>query len=506
MTFASAVDSESWDPHVASTDVTGLLLRGVFDSLVAQRPDGSAAPWLARSWQVSPDGRTYTFRLRDDVTFSDGTPFDAEAVRLNFDRIVAPETASRRAAGLLGPYEGTEVLGEHAVAVHFRSPYSAFLNAASSTFLGFHSPRALREHPDDLASGGRYAVGTGPFTFTEVRAGQRAVFRRREDYRWAPETAAHRGPAHLDRLVFEIVTEDSSRTGAVLSGQVDVADQIPAERLGAIRAHQTLRVVRAVTPGSPYSFHLNTRRPPFDDVAVRRAVRCAIDVGAVANGVFLGEYPRAWSPLTPGTPGYAPALERSWPHDPAQARRLLDEAGFTGRDEQGYRTRDGRRLSVELPYVQSFVSTKNRTVNIGVQDQLRRVGVELVLAPLDSAASMGRTRTGDYDVFAFSWGGADGGPLRTLFHSGEQFPDGGANGSRVRDPLLDEWLDLRQATTDPVRIAEYQRRVQHRVVEQAYAVPVYVPLRDTAVGHRVRGLTFDAHSWPNFYDTWVSES
>ncbi|KAA5835112.1 ABC transporter substrate-binding protein [Saccharopolyspora hirsuta] len=505
LTYAAAVDSESWDPHVASTDVTGLILRGVFDSLVVQREDGTFAPWLARSWQVSPDGRRYTFELREDVTFSDGTPFDAEAVRLNFDRITAPETASRRAAGLIGPYAGTEVLGRHSVAVHFERPYSSFLGAASTTFLGFHSPRMLQEHPDDLASGGPFTVSTGPFTFSALRAGQRATFRRRDDYRWGPETAAHRGPAYLEQLVVEIVTEDSSRTGAVLSGQVDVADQVPAERLPAVRAHQTVELVRSIAPGSPYAFYLNTERPPFDELGVRRAVQAAIDVEAVTRGVFLGEYQRAWSPLTPATPGYDPGVESSWRYDPVLAGKLLDEAGFTGRDEQGYRTRNGQRLSAEMPFVQSFVSTKNQTVNIGVQDELRRVGVELVLVPLDSAASMRRTRTGDYGMFAFSWGGGDLGALRNLFHTDKQFADGGANGGRVHDPVLDGWLDQIDATSDRARIAELQRLVQRRVVEQAYTVPIYVAPRDTAVSQRVGGLTFDAHSWPNFYDTWVSD-
>ncbi|GAA4617180.1 ABC transporter substrate-binding protein [Saccharopolyspora hordei] len=505
LTYATGVESEGWDPHVASTDVTGLLLRGVFDSLVVQRQDGTFAPWLARSWQVSPDGLRYSFELRDDVTFSDGTPFDAEAVRLNFDRIVAPETASRRAAGLLGPYAGTEVLGPHSLVVHFERPHSSFLSAASTTFLGFHSPRTVHEHPDDLASGGPFTVSTGPFVFSAVQAGRRATFRRREDYWWGPETAAHQGPAYLDQLVVEIVTEDSSRTGAVLSGQVDVADQIPAERLPAVRAHQTVDLVRSVSPGSPYTFFPNTEHPPFDELEVRRAVQAAIDVDAVTRGVFLGEYERAWSPLTPATPGYDPSLESSWPHDPVLAGKLLDRAGFTGRDAQGYRTRGGKRLSVEMPYVQSFVSAKNQTVNIGVQDELRRVGVELVLVPLDSAASMRRTRTGEYGMFAFSWGGGDSGALRNLFHSAKQFADGGANGGRVHDPVLDRWLDEIDATTDLGRIAELQRLVQRRVVEQAYAVPIYVSPRDSAVSRRVGGLTFDVHSWPNFYDTWVSD-
>ena len=127
------------DPQTSQLDVSAMVQRAVLDSLVFQEADGSFTPWLAESWDVEDGGATYTFRLRQGVTFHDGTPFDAAAVKANFDRIVAPETASAQAAAMLGGdlYAGTDVVDENTVRVRFSQPYAPFLQAASTALLGF---------------------------------------------------------------------------------------------------------------------------------------------------------------------------------------------------------------------------------------------------------------------------------------------------------------------------------------------------------------------------------
>jgi peptide/nickel transport system substrate-binding protein len=502
--YGAAVEPDSWDPHAASTTVTGRLLRPVLESLVAIAPDGTVRPWLADSWKVTSDGLTYTFSLRSGVTFSDGTAFDAAAVKANFDHIAAPKTASKRAAALLGPYKGTEIVDPHTVAVHLKAPHASFLQAAGSTFLGFHSPAALRAHAADLASGGKYIVGTGPFTFASVTPGQQAVFQRRSDYAWAPATAAHKGKARLDSVVVLLLKEDAARVGAIASGQVDVAEQIPANRLAGLRSDRGLKLTRRAIPGAPYTYYLNTTRAPFDDVRARRAVRYAIDLAGIAKGVFQGEYQRAWAPLAPSTPGYDGTLTNAWTYSRAKADQLLDELGYTGRDSAGYRTKDGKRLTVEQPYVKTFVSAQNHTFDVGVQDALKQVGIELRLVPLDSASSIERTSKGDYDIFAFGWQDSDPSVLQALYSSKRQFADGGANGSRVHDARLDDWLAQAEATTSADRRMELYRKVQRRIVEQAYSIPAYIATMDVAHRDRVTGLRLDIDANTEFYGLGVA--
>src|SRR6218665_374167 len=180
------------DPQVSQLDVSGLVQRAVLDSLVFQDDDGSFSPWLAKSWEVSPDSTEYTFVLRDDVTFTDGEKFDAAAVKANFDRIVDPATESAQAASMLGVdyYAGTEVIDDYTVKVSFTQPYAPFLQAASTPQLGFYSPKGLKTPADKLKAGGPgITVGTGPFELTEYTPDQELVYTRNDDYAWGPHDA-----------------------------------------------------------------------------------------------------------------------------------------------------------------------------------------------------------------------------------------------------------------------------------------------------------------------------
>lgn len=164
-TLTAAVDTEpvSWDIHASTQDITAEIQRRVFDSLVSQGSAGKFHPWLATTWEVSDDYRSYTFHLRKDVTFSDGTRYDASAVKANFDHIVAKSTKSLYAISLLDPYTGTRVVDTYTAKVTFSKPFAPFLKAAATTYLGFYSPKALKADAGQLAAGGAADVGSGPF-------------------------------------------------------------------------------------------------------------------------------------------------------------------------------------------------------------------------------------------------------------------------------------------------------------------------------------------------------
>ncbi|MFF8714538.1 ABC transporter substrate-binding protein [Streptomyces sp. NPDC015184] len=503
LTFATDVEPDNFDPHVSPADIVGVLMRNVFDSLVAQREDGGFEPWLAKEWEVSDDGRAYTFRLRDDVRFTDGTPFDAAAVRANFDRVVAPATKSQYAATLIGPYERTDVVDRHTVTVRLKKPYASFLHAVSTTYLGFHSPKALRDRPGELAAGGPASVGTGAFTFVSRVKGQRLVLARNEDYAWAPASARNDGPAHLERLVVTFLPENATRVGSVTSGQADVADALPANRIASLKSQPGLTISGHDSPGIVYSYFLNTGRAPLDRLDARLAVLHAVDTEAITKAVFSGQYRRAWGPLSPSTPGYSAAVENTWKHDPARAGALLDGLGWTGRDSDGYRTKDGRRFRLTLLYVPAYTKPERRTFDTAVQDALKKVGVELVLKPLDAGGYTPVRDRGDYDVIAFAWGGSDPDLLRTVFHSESQLADGGANGSRLHDPRIDGWLDAATATASREERRALYAKVQQRVVSQGYALPAFVGTRQLGIRGRAHDVAFDASAWPLFQGAWV---
>jgi peptide/nickel transport system substrate-binding protein len=152
------------DPHVDASSELGIPLTSVYDTLVYQDLDGAFVPGLAERWEISGDGLVYTFYLRRDVTFHDGTVFDAEAVQFNLDRIADPATRSRKAQGMLGPYDRTEIVDEYTVKVHFQEPYAPFLDSASQVYLGMASPAAVEKWGAEYQL---HQVGTGPFIFVE---------------------------------------------------------------------------------------------------------------------------------------------------------------------------------------------------------------------------------------------------------------------------------------------------------------------------------------------------
>ncbi|EIV91634.1 ABC transporter substrate-binding protein [Frankia sp. QA3] len=499
ITYAAEKEPDCWDPHASAQDVTAFTQRPIFDSLVYQKPDGSLEPWLASSWKISADGRTYTLQLRQDVTFHDGARFDAAAVKANFDHIVAKDTESQFAAGLLGPYTGTKVTGPYEIQVSFSRAYSPFLQVASTTFLGLASPASLRAGADKLCSG-TASVGSGPFRNGRYTRGQQRVYTRNAAYNWAPKGAAQSGPARLDSVTIRFITEDATRVGALSSGQIDGAAAIPANDIAGVRTNPRLTEISKQTPGAVDAFYLNTSSGLFTDIRVRKAFQRGLDVGTIVTSVFQGTTERAWSVLSPTTPSsYDASLENSWPYDPALAGKLLDEAGWTGRDAEGYRTRDGRRLSVFAP-----IYGRPTLFSQAAQAELKKIGFYLDLhASTDATEVSGWLDDGKYDTVELKWARPDGDILSSFFLSTETSVGGGHNFARVADPQVDTWLKAAQAAQSPQERAKQYAKVQKWAIEQAAVVPAYISTATVGVNKKVHGLRLSIATWPEFYGAWV---
>ncbi|MCM3923001.1 ABC transporter substrate-binding protein [Frankia sp. AiPs1] len=499
ITYASQKEPDCWDPHASAQDVTAFTQRTIFDSLVYQKPDGSLEPWLASSWKVSADGLTYTLELRKDVTFHDGAKFDAAAVKANFDHIVAKDTESQFAAGLLGPYTGTKVTGPNEIQVSFSRPYAPFLQVASTTFLGIASPASLRVGEDKLCSG-TASVGSGPFRNGQYVRGQQRVYTRNAAYNWAPKGAAQSGPARLDSVTIRFIKEDATRVGALNSGQVDGAAALPPNAIAGVRANPRLTAISKQTPGAVDAYYLNTTGGVFTDVRVRRAFQRGLDIGTIVKSVYQGTTDRAWSVLSPTTPySYDASLENSWPYDPALAGRLLDEAGWTARDAQGYRTKDGRRLTVVSP-----VYGKPTLFSEAAQTELKKIGFDFQQhASTDATEVSGLLDDGKYDVVETSWARPDGDILSSFFLSTETSKGGGHNFAHVADPQVDTWLKAAQAEQSPQQRAKQYAQVQKWVIDNAAAVPTFVSTATVGVNKKVHDLRLSIATWPEFYGAWV---
>ncbi|MBX0316485.1 ABC transporter substrate-binding protein [Planococcus glaciei] len=497
LTYALATSPDTLDPHRSSLAVSVRAFRTIYDSLVVQDENNEIQPWLATEWEVSEDGKSYTFKLREDVKFHDGTPFNAEAVKYSFDRILNPETQALNSVALLAPYESAEVIDEFTVKLNLSTPSASFLSNLSQAMLGIVSPTAAEKDGEQF---GKNPVGTGPFKFVSWTENAEIVVEKNEEYNWAPSYVENQGAPYLDKLTFKIIPEEATRIGSVQSGQVLAAETVPPQNIVALENDPENHLLKANTLGLPYTLFFNQREEPWNDVNVRRAVFQAVDVDAIVETLYMGTYDRAWSPLSPGILGYDKSLENSWETDIAAANKLLDEAGYKI-GEDGIREKDGEKLT--LNYVDASPNREKRNdIAVIVQQQLREVGiaVEVNITPDYRTVIY---ENSEYDLYGNSMVNSDPNALRGIYHTPEA--------SRVLASLVggyDERLDklLEQGTveSDPAKREEIYKEAQHIIIDQAMIIPIYVFPYTVAASNKVDGIVFDTLGYPLFNDANVS--
>ncbi|KVM58848.1 MULTISPECIES: ABC transporter substrate-binding protein [Burkholderia] len=505
-TLTWGVESEprTLNPQLNGQDKVELLLRNAYESLLAQQPDGGYLPWLASAYQVSADGRTYRFTLREGVKFSDGAPLDAQAVARNFLNAREPAySGGTNLARLISHVADVKTPDARTVVITLDAPYAPFLTFAGR--LPLLSPNAFGKA--GLKSGGPEIAGTGPFILRRYVKGQQIEFERNPDYRWAPPNAGHQGPAYLERVVYRFLPESSVRTGALLSGQVEVIEGVSGNDAALIRGNPDFSYRQALNTGTPYSLFLNVGYGPTRDPKVRRALLAGLDVSGIVQSIYRGQRTRAWGITSPIDPFYDGSLEKTYGNDPAQANRLLDEAGWRTRDAAGYRTRDGERLGIAVVQAQATVRDQRDVLLQALQAQARqRLGIDLKLQYVDDGTYTEARKSGKYGAIANSNTPPDGIDIEGHYLP---FDRGGAlNYSRAAAPELTRWLQAAAATRDRAERGKLYGQLQHfAIVEQAYALPLYEPEDQIAAATAVQGLRFRpfAQMPENPYDVWIRQ-
>ncbi|MFE6973130.1 ABC transporter substrate-binding protein [Streptomyces sp. NPDC057682] len=492
LTFALASDPMCVDPQQAGNNDAIYPARQLVDSLTDQDPEtGRIVPWLATSWQVSKDSTTFTFVLRKDATFSDGTPVDARAVKDNFDGIVRLGAKAVLGSSYLAGYRSTTVVDPYTAKVVFDAPNAQFLQATSTFTLGLLA-RSTLALPAEKRCTGRL-VGSGPFTLAGYTPNRSVEERRRADYAWGSSRWTHKGAARLDRLTFTVVPESGIRTGSLQSGQVDAIGGVaPQDEAGLKAAGFTLK--SRANPGLPFALTANVARPATRDIRVRRAVQKIIDRREIVDTVLSGSYKPATSALASTTDGYR-NLNARLGHDPAGAAQLLDAAGWRPGPD-GIRVKDGRKLSLKVIWGANF--GPNQTALELIQQQLRKAGIAVTLRSATIGEFLTLRQKGDYD---FSWGNTtrvDPDILRTGFSSKL------LNTGHLSDRELDGVLDREASTSDPEARAAHVARAQEIVLDRAYQIPVFELTTVLGLSPKVHGLDFEASSRLQFHGTWLS--
>ncbi|WP_238365732.1 ABC transporter substrate-binding protein [Mesobacterium pallidum] len=453
------------DPHVDVAWEVLMILSAMYDTLVFQDNDGNIVPGLATSWTVSDDAMSYEFTLRDGVTFHDGTPFDAEAVKYNIERIKALGPQSQKAASLVSDVASVEVVSPNVVRMIMAQPNGGLLFNLSLTYTGMVSPKASEEYGEEYHM---HQAGTGPFMMTEYEVNDHYTLTRNPDYDWAPAIYSHDGPAMMETIEWRFLPEPASRSVALMAGDFDVVFDLLPTSLGRVERSDEYEVLITHLSGQPTYWFLNTELAPTDDINVRRAIMMGVDMNAAVEAIMRGIAPRAQGPLAAVTPEYAPSVSGMYPYDPEAAAKLLDEAGWTpGAD--GIRVKDGVPLTIKM---QMAGWGSSEPFSVYVQSELQKIGVAVELEMMAWAVSLEAGKNGTHNMlFTGGSGFAASDSLMPYFLS--ENADAGYNFAKLRSAELDQLLLAAQAASDPDERLKLYQDAQTMIMDQAVILPIY---------------------------------
>ncbi len=275
---------------------------------------GAIEPFLATGWDIEDEGRTWTFYLRDDVHFQDGERFDAEALKYNFERIKAPETASAQAADELGPIVAMEVVDTYTLRLRYDRPWINLLNAMIR--IPIWSPAALAMYPPGEFD--HHLVGTGPFKLVEWVPNSHVTFERWDEYNWGPSIKESAGPAYLERVTMRFISENSVRGQIITTGEANMIQDLPSQYVADYRDQPGYELLMGFQAGTGLQFVMNVRKAPLDDLRVRQAIRYAVNAEMINELAHDGLYQIAYGPLTPSHPCVLEELSGAYPTDQAR--------------------------------------------------------------------------------------------------------------------------------------------------------------------------------------------
>ena len=445
-------EPKSLDPSTVTAVNDFRIVMNMYDGLV-RYTDGKleVEPSLAKSWDISSDGTVYTFNLRSGIKFHDGSAFNADAVKFNFDRMLNKDhpyhnTGPFPLSFFFSAIKSVDVVNSNTVKFTLNEPYAPFLsNLAYPTGL-IVSPAAVAKHGAEF---GRNPSGTGAFKFKDWKSNERVTVEKNSNY-WD-------GSAGTDAVIFRPITDANTRVAEMLSGGIDMMVEVPPASLSKFSGNK-FKVVEQAGP-HVWFLILNAKEGPFADKKVRQAANYAINKEAIVNDVLEGTAAIAAGP-TP--PAFAWAYNNSlqpYPYDPAKARALIKEAGAEGAKLTFYVTEGGSGMLDPV------------AMGTAIQADLKAVGFDVEIKTYEWNSFLGEVNPGlegKADMAEMAWMTNDPDTLPFLALRTESWPDkGGFNSGYYSNPKVDELLNKARSSTDQAERAKLYQEMQVIVQEDA---------------------------------------
>ncbi len=498
-TFAIWQSPDSLDPAVTGLISAGYILSQVYEPLIWHRPGLQAGkeffPGLAETWDVSADAKEYTFHLRKDVKFHDGTPLTAAALKTSFDHIVNPATKSLSAASAFGPYDRTDVIDDYTAKIVFKQPNGAFLNTVADALFSPSSPTALAAAG---ANFGQHPVGTGQYMFKEWVIDDHVTLVKNPNYAWSSPSFANQGQGAFDELVFRIIPDASTRVNALKTGEVDMAENLPPQDVLTFQSDPAFQIFNASVSGMPYCIMVNVATAPTDDLKVRQALQYATNQQEIIDALFKGVYEPSHNIFLPATLGYDKSLDTMYTYDPAKAKALLDEAGWTLNG--AVREKAGKPLKLNFVNIAGFGFDD---IALVLQAQFADVGIQADISAQAFSAAAATYNSGAHNLADFFYYAVDPYFMRSLF-SCDQIASG-FNWMHYCDPALEKLTQDGNATGDNAKRDVIYAQAAKMVMEAAAVIPIYEQRAVFAAKKNVTGLSFSINGYPYFHDVSATQ-
>lgn len=486
-----AYDTPRFDHLRSSTTPWASSL--VFENLVIRGDDGEWKPWVAESWEESEDGLVVTFHIREGITFHDGTPLDAEAVKWFFDRARDPE-GEHGFSSSYAPITDIVVDDTLSVSFHFSGPFAGFFGTIAGSFAGLISPTSYEEAGDDF--GVSVIVGSGPYKVDSWTPNDTMLLSVYEDYAWAPvDVAENLGPAIVPNIEVKVLIESATAVATLEAGQIDILFGTSVQDYERLSAGSEF--IFGTPPrygGALLYLSMNMDREMFNDIELRRAFNHSIDKDGIAAAVFRNIAGiKADGYLPPHFPAHYPdAASIGYAFDVDTANSMLDNAGWVLTD--GVRAKDGTALNLKLiagntPEITAMVQV--------IQSNLEAIGVVVEVVLNTSTATLEMASAGDYDLYVGRWGYGTPDVLNFFFPS-----DAANNRSNINDPKLDELLETATLAPTIEELNAGFMEADKYLIEQAYWVPIIFETDLVAIRSTVEGYSFNQFGDESYPTDW----
>jgi peptide/nickel transport system substrate-binding protein len=470
------IEAATMDPHLSGSKIDRQVYHNIYEPLVTLDVKLGIKPGLAESW-LQPDSKTVVFKLRRGVKFHDGTDFNAEAARFNFNRMKTEPKSVRK--GEVASIDSVDVVDSHTIKLNLKRPDAALLATLTDRAGMMVSPKVAQEKGSELERNARGA-GTGPFEFVEWVKDSHLLIKRNDSY-WNKQ-----GGPYLDRIRYRPIPDDTVKLQSLQTGEIDVMDYVQPRDVAAVRADRSVVVVD-VPSLADFAYQLNQTRPPFATKALRQAVAYSIDLEQIVKGVWLNVGVPANGPIPPTSWAYDRSIAPI-KRDLAKAKAKLTEGGQPG----------GFTFTM---------TTNNIPINVQeaevIQAQLREAGITMKIKLVDSATLISEGNNKNFEMISYQWSGRPD-PDGNTYQFFKTTPGTSLNWSGISNPQIDSILDRSREVSSQAERRKLFSELTKILQDELPMVFIVHPIEPKAFSPKVQGYEPIPDGMMRFKDVWLA--